>query len=184
MKLHKKTKKPPVLRIILCVLLIIGLIFVVFIYFFKTTSSNPINIKGSNDGGSNTTKSAQSQALSTNPLTQVNTNKSNDTEENHNNPNPERVEFTNVSIQGNFLHVGSLIYGFKAGTCTLSANNNISKKITLANQPIQQNNLGAFECPVFNVPLDNFPSASVWTITLTVTSGDETGASVSRNISI
>lgn len=70
------------------------------------------------------------------------------------------------------LEVGTLVNGATTGTCTLDVSQTGQQTITQSEQVALSNN--SYTCPVFNVPLSQFPNQNDWNVSVTLTSGGAT----------
>ncbi len=72
------------------------------------------------------------------------------------------------------LQVATLINGVTSGTCTLNVHQAGQSTVTQSEAVTQQVN--SYVCPVFNVPLSDFPNRGSWNVSVTVTSGGKTAS--------
>lgn len=74
-----------------------------------------------------------------------------------------------VDNQSNALEVGTLVNGTTSGTCTLSVSQAGETTITATNQVTLSNN--TYSCPVFSIPLSQFPNLGKWNVSVEIVSG-------------
>jgi hypothetical protein len=89
---------------------------------------------------------------------------------------PFSVTVTRAGVFESYLQVGTLVNGATSGTCTLTVAQTGEPSVTHTEAMQAQNN--SYACPVFQVPLSEFPNRSSWDVSVTVTSN---GKSQSNN---
>jgi hypothetical protein len=84
---------------------------------------------------------------------------------------PLSITVTRASVVSPDLQVGTLVNGATNGSCTLNVSQGGQQTITQTESVQQQNN--AYSCPVFNIPLSEFPNQNNWNVSVTVTSNGQ-----------
>ncbi len=85
---------------------------------------------------------------------------------------PFSVTVTRAEVFSSYLEVGTLVNGATSGTCTLSVSQSGQATITRSEAMQAQNN--AYSCPVFQVPVSDFPDQDAWNVSVSVTSNGQT----------
>jgi cytoskeletal protein RodZ len=173
-----KTKAPaPVKNIIICILLAVAVIGGGLYAYHKQHTTNTSGVTNSAKRAVNSvdyspskpSDNAENNARKSNPAS------ANPTLDNGSTSTPTptfSVTITRAGVVGDNFQVASLINGATAGTCTLSLSQTGQTTITQTNQVALQNN--AYVCPVFSIPLSQFPNQGNWTVNLSVVSGAQT----------
>jgi hypothetical protein len=88
---------------------------------------------------------------------------------------PLSITVTRAGVISSDLEIGTLVNGATTGSCTVYVSQNGQQTVTQTEQIQLQNN--AYTCPVFNLPLSDFPNADNWNVSATVTSNGQTQTS-------
>lgn len=147
-------------------------------YVNKKSSTQVSTVNGINYGPSspqdnapnNTRKSSppstSTQTLNTPPATSGNSQSA------PANPQGITVTITRANINNNALQVATIIGNATAGSCTLTASQNGQQSITQTEVVQLQTNV--YVCPVFSIPIDNFPNLNGWNVSVSVTDNGST----------
>ncbi len=85
------------------------------------------------------------------------------------------VSITRANTDSTDLQVATLINGATSGSCTLNVYQAGQTTISQSEDVVLQVN--SYVCPVFNVPLSQFPNHGQWNVSVTVTSNSKTVSS-------
>lgn len=87
------------------------------------------------------------------------------------------VSIVNASVVNNNVHVGTLVSGTTAGSCTLTAN--MAGKSDIIRTSSVQRDVNNYDCGIFNIPVAYFTTNGTWTLTLAVSDNGKQATSSS-----
>lgn len=109
---------------------------------------------------------------SSTPASTLNNGPTSNTSTNTSSSSSIRLTVTRASVINDSLQVGTLVSGTTTGSCILSVSQTGQTTITRTNQVTQENN--SYTCPVFSIPLSQFPNQGYWYISVSLTSNGNT----------
>lgn len=123
------------------------------------------------DNAPNNTRKSSPPSTSTQTLNTPPTTSSNP-QPTPSNPQGISVTITRANVINNSLQVATIIGNAAAGTCTLTVSQSGQQSITQTEAVQLQGNV--YVCPVFSIPVDNFPDLSGWNVSVSVTDNTST----------
>jgi hypothetical protein len=87
-------------------------------------------------------------------------------------PGGTSITVTRAGRVGGDLQVGTLISGVSSGTCTLTISQTGQANIERTAAVIQEGN--SYACPVFGIPLGQFPNHGKWNVSVKLTQNNTT----------
>jgi len=171
-KNHQKYKNNRTLKFIIGLVLLIVVACSVWYGFsqHKTVTPLPKNVDTSTSPSDNNINNQRK--ASTSPAPTLNNGA---TTSPSNNISSISVTVTRASVVDNSLQVGTLVNGTTSGSCVLDVAQAGQTPITQTNQVTIQNN--SYVCPVFSIPLSDFPNQSDWNVSVGVTNDGTTASS-------
>jgi hypothetical protein len=145
----------------------------------KVASSNTVNLVNTINYSPSTSQDNANNTRKDNGLVTQTLNSPSSTNSTTTSPTNTQgitVTITRASISSNNLQVATLIGNASAGTCTLTLSQNGQESITQTESVQQQTN--SYICPVYSVPLSNFPNQGQWNVSVSVTDNGSTATGI------
>jgi cytoskeletal protein RodZ len=171
------TNKKKIL-LVLGIIIVVGLIWIGWYKFIRTNvvSTLPSNVATKPAPNSNKLNNERKKSTSPAPTLNngpSNTSQGNSSSQSNSSKSPSfSVTITRVGIVNNNLQVGTIVNGTNVGTCTLKVSQTGQTTVTMTNQVMLQNN--SYVCPVFNIPVSQFPNQGDWNILVQLSSNSNT----------
>ncbi|MGH7237018.1 MAG: hypothetical protein ACREGF_00595 [Candidatus Saccharimonadales bacterium] len=182
-KVKNSVFKKAVLPIVAVLIIVAGLAY----YFVHQNSVNSTKNKARptnsiNYGPSKPGDNAANDTRKSNPPSAAQTLNNGPTQSSPSNPtapaNPAGigVTVTEAYVNGSNLTVGTQVSGTTTGTCTISVSQSGQQSITATESVSLPPHSNYYTCPVFNLPLSQFPNRGKWNVNVSVTSGSSTAS--------
>ena len=171
------TNKKKIL-LILGIIIVVGLAWAGWYKFIRTGVVGTLPSNVATKPAPNSNKLNNERKNSTSPAPTLNNGPSN-TSQSRSSTQSISIIVSRVGIVNNNLQIGTIVNGTKVGTCTLEVSQAGQNTITRTSQVTLQTN--AYVCPVFNIPLGQFPNQGKWNVTVQLSSSSNTTAATWSN---
>jgi hypothetical protein len=172
MKKINRSKQPYRKTTYLAAIVVILLIAGSFAYYYsrssKTTPNVNITITKNKAAFSQSAENTENNTRKDNPANAAQTLDNGPTKPSESSNISATI--TRVDTVGSSLEIGSLINGATSGECTLEISQDNQSTITSTESIVSENN--TYNCPVFTIPLSEFPDKGSWDVSIVVDSGN------------